>query len=159
MYPESVKVLLSWIDHKSHRSDLALQRVLIKIASTWEGIRAAERLKADGIHCNLTLLFGFAQAVACAEAGRLGTRASTFRRGASIGARGVGTRLGATGISVGPRSDSAGVAALECSRSASLAERLVGSEDLRLPNIYGGSFPVVRVVVNDLDRTSRATPV
>ncbi|MFQ5701938.1 MAG: transaldolase [Acidobacteriota bacterium] len=44
-------------------------RILIKVASTWEGIRAAERLKADGIHCNLTLLFNFAQAVACAEAG------------------------------------------------------------------------------------------
>jgi transaldolase len=44
-------------------------RVLFKIASTWEGIRAAERLEQRGIHCNLTLLFGFAQAVACAEAG------------------------------------------------------------------------------------------
>lgn len=45
------------------------ERVLIKIASTWEGIRAAERLEREGIHCNLTLLFSFAQAVACAEAG------------------------------------------------------------------------------------------
>ena len=45
------------------------QRVLIKIASTWEGIRAAERLEKQGIHCNLTLLFGFSQAVACAAAG------------------------------------------------------------------------------------------
>jgi transaldolase len=45
------------------------ERVLIKIAATWEGIRAAERLRADGIRCNLTLLFSFAQAVACAEAG------------------------------------------------------------------------------------------
>jgi transaldolase len=44
-------------------------RVLIKIASTWEGIRAAERLEHDGIHCNLTLLFSYAQAVACADAG------------------------------------------------------------------------------------------
>ncbi len=44
------------------------ERVLIKIASTWEGIRAAERLEQEGIHCNLTLLFSFAQAVACAEA-------------------------------------------------------------------------------------------
>ncbi len=43
-------------------------RILIKIASTWEGIRAAEQLERDGIHCNLTLLFGFGQAVACAEA-------------------------------------------------------------------------------------------
>ncbi len=45
------------------------ERVLIKVASTWEGIRAAERLERDGIHCNLTLLFSFAQAVACADAG------------------------------------------------------------------------------------------
>jgi transaldolase len=45
------------------------ERVLIKIASTWEGIRAAERLEREGIHCNLTLLFSFAQAVACAEVG------------------------------------------------------------------------------------------
>ena len=44
------------------------ERVLIKIASTWEGIRAAELLEKEGIHCNLTLLFSFAQAVACAEA-------------------------------------------------------------------------------------------
>jgi transaldolase len=43
-------------------------RVLIKIASTWEGIRAAEILEKEGIHCNLTLLFGIHQAVACAEA-------------------------------------------------------------------------------------------
>src|ERR1700733_11430798 len=45
------------------------ERILIKIASTWEGIRAAELLEKEGIHCNLTLLFSFAQAVACAEAG------------------------------------------------------------------------------------------
>ena len=44
-------------------------RVLIKIASTWEGIKAAEILEQEGINCNLTLLFGFSQAVACAEAG------------------------------------------------------------------------------------------
>ena len=44
-------------------------RVLIKIASTWEGIRAAEVLEREGIHCNLTLLFGIHQAIACAEAG------------------------------------------------------------------------------------------
>lgn len=43
-------------------------RILIKIASTWEGIRAAEVLEKEGIHCNLTLLFGMHQAVACAEA-------------------------------------------------------------------------------------------
>ena len=45
------------------------ERVLIKVAATWEGIRAAERPENDGIHCNLTLLFSFAQAVACADAG------------------------------------------------------------------------------------------
>ena len=45
------------------------ERILIKIASTWEGIRAAEVLEKEGIHCNLTLLFGIHQAVACAEAG------------------------------------------------------------------------------------------
>jgi transaldolase len=45
------------------------ERILIKIASTWEGIKAAEALAKEGIHCNLTLLFSFAQAVACAEAG------------------------------------------------------------------------------------------
>ncbi len=45
------------------------KRILIKIASTWEGIKAAEALEKEGIHCNLTLLFSFAQAVACAEAG------------------------------------------------------------------------------------------
>ncbi len=49
-------------------ADVAKDRVLIKIASTWEGIRAAEILEKEGIHCNLTLLFGFAQARACAEA-------------------------------------------------------------------------------------------
>jgi len=45
------------------------EHVLIKIAATWEGIRAAEVLEREGIHCNLTLMFGFAQARACAEAG------------------------------------------------------------------------------------------
>ena len=44
-------------------------RVLIKIAATWEGIRAAEQLEKEGINCNLTLLFGFSQAAACADAG------------------------------------------------------------------------------------------
>lgn len=47
---------------------IAKERVLIKIASTWEGIKAAEALEKEGISCNLTLLFGFAQARACAEA-------------------------------------------------------------------------------------------
>ena len=50
-------------------SGISNDRVLIKIASTWEGIKAAEVLEKEGIHCNLTLLFGFGQAVACAEAG------------------------------------------------------------------------------------------
>jgi len=45
------------------------ERVLIKIAATWEGIRAAEQLEREGVHCNLTLLFSFAQAVACGQAG------------------------------------------------------------------------------------------
>jgi transaldolase len=45
------------------------ERILIKLASTWEGIRAAERLEREGIHCNMTLLFSFAQAAACADAG------------------------------------------------------------------------------------------
>ena len=44
-------------------------RVLIKIAATWEGIRAAEQLEREGVHCNLTLLFSFPQAVACGQAG------------------------------------------------------------------------------------------
>ena len=61
---------------KAHRlidlyaaAGIGRERVLIKVASTWEGIHAAERLEADGIRCNLTLLFGFPQAVACADAG------------------------------------------------------------------------------------------
>ncbi len=61
---------------KAHRlmeaygqAGVGAERVLIKVASTWEGIRAAERLEREGIHCNLTLLFGFGQAVACADAG------------------------------------------------------------------------------------------
>jgi len=48
---------------------IANDRILIKLASTWEGIRAAEILEKEGINCNLTLLFSFAQARACAEAG------------------------------------------------------------------------------------------
>lgn len=49
--------------------EIRRERVLIKLASTWEGIRAASRLEREGIHCNMTLLFSFAQAVACADAG------------------------------------------------------------------------------------------
>jgi transaldolase len=45
------------------------ERILIKIAATWEGIKAGEILEKDGIHCNLTLMFGLHQAIACAEAG------------------------------------------------------------------------------------------
>lgn len=47
---------------------ISRERILIKLASTWEGIKAAEELEKEGINCNLTLLFSFAQAVACAEA-------------------------------------------------------------------------------------------
>jgi transaldolase len=50
------------------RKKIGRERILIKIASTWEGIRAAEILQREGINCNLTLLFSLAQAVACAEA-------------------------------------------------------------------------------------------
>jgi transaldolase len=51
------------------KSGIKRERILIKLAATWDGIKAAEILEKDGIHCNLTLLFGFHQAVACAEAG------------------------------------------------------------------------------------------
>ncbi|MCC6414657.1 MAG: transaldolase [Opitutaceae bacterium] len=50
------------------KAGVSRNRILIKIASTWEGIKAAETLEKEGVHCNLTLLFSFAQAVACAEA-------------------------------------------------------------------------------------------
>jgi transaldolase len=48
---------------------ISRERVLIKVSTTWEGIRAAAQLEKEGIHCNMTLLFSFAQAVACADAG------------------------------------------------------------------------------------------
>jgi transaldolase len=51
------------------KNGISRDRVLIKIASTWEGIKAAEVLEKEGIHCNLTLLFSLTQAIACAEAG------------------------------------------------------------------------------------------
>ncbi|EAW1229937.1 transaldolase [Salmonella enterica] len=51
------------------QQDIDKSRILIKLAATWEGIRAAEQLEKEGINCNLTLLFSFAQARACAEAG------------------------------------------------------------------------------------------
>ena len=55
--------------HQYQQLGISPERVLIKIASTWEGIRAAAVLEKEGIHCNLTLLFGLHQAIACAEAG------------------------------------------------------------------------------------------
>ena len=55
--------------HLYQEKGIGRDRVLIKIASTWEGIKAAEILEKEGIHCNLTLLFAMPQAVACAEAG------------------------------------------------------------------------------------------
>ncbi|MEP4485321.1 transaldolase [Marinobacter alexandrii] len=51
------------------RAGLARDRILIKTASTWEGIQAAKQLERENINCNLTLLFGFSQAAACADAG------------------------------------------------------------------------------------------
>src|SRR5258705_10750333 len=51
------------------KQGVSRERVLIKLSSTWEGIRAAAQLEKEGIHCNMTLLFSFAQAVACADAG------------------------------------------------------------------------------------------
>jgi transaldolase len=51
------------------KADISRDRILVKIASTWEGIKAAEQLQKEGINCNLTLLFSFAQAVACADGG------------------------------------------------------------------------------------------
>ena len=64
-YILKAKELIALYDSVGIKKD----RILIKIASTWEGIQAARELERDdGIHCNLTLLFGFGQAVACAEA-------------------------------------------------------------------------------------------
>ena len=51
------------------RNGIGRERILIKIATTWEGVRAAEILQKEGINCNMTLLFSLAQAIACAEAG------------------------------------------------------------------------------------------
>ncbi len=62
---EKARQLIGFYDE----AGIPKERVLIKIASTWEGIRAAERLEREGIHCNLTLLFGPHQAAACAEGG------------------------------------------------------------------------------------------
>jgi transaldolase len=62
---EKARTLIGMYD----KEGIPRERILIKVASTWEGIRAAERLGKEGIKCNLTLLFSMAQAVACAEAG------------------------------------------------------------------------------------------
>jgi transaldolase len=59
------RTIIAQYDHNG----IGRNRILIKIASTWEGIQAAEVLEKEGIHCNLTLLFGIHQAIACAEAG------------------------------------------------------------------------------------------
>src|ERR1022692_1947812 len=62
---EQGRAIIAQYDH----AGIGRDRILIKIASTWEGIRAAEVLEKEGIHCNLTLLFGLHQAIAAAEAG------------------------------------------------------------------------------------------
>lgn len=62
---EKAKQLIGLYEKAGYRKD----RILIKLASTWEGIRAAEVLEKEGINCNLTLLFSFSQAAACADAG------------------------------------------------------------------------------------------
>ena len=59
------RAIIAQYDH----AGIGRDRILVKIASTWEGIKAAEVLEKEGIHCNLTLLFGLHQAIACAEAG------------------------------------------------------------------------------------------
>jgi len=61
---EKARTLITMYEEAGAKRD----RILIKLASTWEGIRAAELLEKEGIHCNLTLLFGIHQAVACADA-------------------------------------------------------------------------------------------
>ncbi|MCK4751588.1 MAG: transaldolase, partial [Bacteroidales bacterium] len=58
------KIIGMYEDHGIPR-----EKILIKVATTWEGINAARELEKEGIHCNLTLLFSMAQAIACAEAG------------------------------------------------------------------------------------------
>lgn len=58
-----------YIIEEYQKAGISRERILIKIASTWNGIKAAEQLEKEGIHCNLTLLFGLHQAVACADAG------------------------------------------------------------------------------------------
>lgn len=62
---ECARRIISWYEELGY----SRERILIKMASTWEGIQAAAELEKEGIRCNMTLLFSFAQAVACAEAG------------------------------------------------------------------------------------------
>ncbi len=64
----SIARALALVGH-AREAGLPTERLLIKLASTWEGIAAARELEAGGIHCNLTLMFSFCQAVACADAG------------------------------------------------------------------------------------------
>ncbi len=65
---KTMKIAHSIIE-QYEKAGVSRERVLIKIASTWKGIKAAEKLEKEGIHCNLTLLFGMHQAIACADAG------------------------------------------------------------------------------------------
>jgi len=65
---KTIAIARSIID-QYEKAGVSRQRILIKIASTWNGIKAAEILEKEGIHCNLTLLFGLHQAIACADAG------------------------------------------------------------------------------------------
>lgn len=62
---EKAKKFIKFYEEKG----ISRERILIKLSSTWEGVEAAKILEKEGIHCNMTLLFAFAQAVACAEAG------------------------------------------------------------------------------------------
>jgi transaldolase len=62
---ERARTIISWYE----AAGIDRKRILIKIASTWEGIQAARILQSEGIHCNMTLLFSLTQAVACAQAG------------------------------------------------------------------------------------------
>jgi transaldolase len=65
---KSIRKAHAFISHYE-KIGVSRERILIKLASTWEGIRAAAKLEKEGIHCNMTLLFSFAQAAACADAG------------------------------------------------------------------------------------------
>ena len=66
--PGTIEKARRLIDLYEKEMNIPRSRVLIKVAATWEGIEAAKTLEKEGIHCNLTLLFGFPQAVCCAEA-------------------------------------------------------------------------------------------